>query len=259
MSPSPPPPHPSRSVIEHAAKPKKGKKKDLDGVRAGRFGGYYSSVDLTATSSQLTEAPDRLENPFVSQDDLNPAAIATQALWEETKRNSQPPETHSGNFSESTAPAPSIKHASTLPLNTSGSSAHLNPDRKNKSRSTSLGHRRNAKFKKLTELLIGGKLGTEEKRQRPVQKSQQQAKQKARDEGIDGMESMALLERSRGEYMGGSPPTMALGHRSRCGAQSAKTTYGWGLYATPQTVQILKCGSIVADHHKRVPASEKLH
>jgi G:T/U-mismatch repair DNA glycosylase len=84
---------------------------------------------------------------------------------------------------------------------------HLNPDRKNKSRSTSLSYICNAKFKKLTELLVGSKLGTEEKRQRPVEKSKQQAKQakqNAKDEGIedmDRMESMALLERSRGEYM----------------------------------------------------------
>jgi hypothetical protein len=90
MPPFPPPPHPSRSVtFEHAAKRKEGRKKDLSGMRAGGFGGYYSSVDLTAAGSHSVETPNRrnnlpppqvsaapgksqlnFANPFVSQDGI---------------------------------------------------------------------------------------------------------------------------------------------------------------------------------------------
>ncbi|KAI5816434.1 hypothetical protein BZA77DRAFT_353992 [Pyronema omphalodes] len=194
---------------QRSATPKNQKKKDLAGTKAGLFGGYYSSVDLTAvdTDSCKTGSGSRnlkqqkgisgsrnLENPFWSSEDAHPNAVAAQTLWEENKGYSQLPETYTTNPSSSIAPASSIKQTPSQPQNTSESSAHPG-----KSRSTSFSHKCNEKLKKITERLVNSKIGTEIMRQREMDLSQQ------RDEGIDDLdreESVALLKRNRGRYTG---------------------------------------------------------
>ncbi|KAI5816455.1 hypothetical protein BZA77DRAFT_368655 [Pyronema omphalodes] len=188
-----------RKQTQRPSTPRDQRKRDLAGTKAGLFGGYYSSVDLTAVDNDSCKTgsvgrnlkhrkgisgPKNLENPFLSSEDSHPTAVAAQALWE----------TYSANPSSSTAPASSVKQTPSQPPNTSESSAH--PE---KSRSTSFSHKCNEKLKKITERLVNSKIATEIMRQREMDLSQQ------RDEGIDDLdreESVALLKRNRGKYTG---------------------------------------------------------